>query len=662
MINFEKWFYTNEKLIEEGIEIDPSTKTLYINKKSDSKNSIVDFFPSQYFYNTNIKDPYRTDNIVDSLFGCYIVNDENDHIPGFSTGNDITSLLYHTFKVGKLTKHNKEKILLDPSYITSDSLDSSYKLHITSKNTPLSDIKSDINTLHSDFINKFELFATNYYNSKIHKFKKFDLLYIPESKSKHVNHFANLIKGAYKIPCETSITEITKIHPKRLYNKILPAKLQKLTKLIHKAANIKLNKNSNKKAPLLKTIGDKLLVLFIFIFINYNTTPIQDLITYLKIDITKLNYVYTCILLSSVVYNWYSADYQLSSANDIRVGCNAFTNEYNVTNKAIDTINRVFHINLTKIPDDGDKRLKYYTQQFLNYIGSTDTDIKNNIVGKLDAYISNYYNKLQTAQHINKNELDILCVDDNTNIGSTVFEITRKLKDEIKGYDKINIHWVVLFLPIKDVNIYVDGDINGELIHEYSKKLYTTKSERRKQKQYVTQLQKFKQTAYKQLCDIIESHNSDNILLDNILEISSLFTESINNDENLLKLCYDIYNDRRYIDFLKNVKYFDLKFNENIQKIVDLIKNNNSEYIKLQQQKTNNHINSLISAFINNISNKTSKSKMNDVYNNLLDTFKQNNYPITGINNKIRKYIRLNYDSNILKQLNNKFEIAISKN
>ena len=478
MLNFEKWFYTNEKIIEEGIEIDPSTKTLYINKKSDSINSIVNFHPSNYFFNTNIKDPYRTNNIVDSLFGCYIVNDKNDHIPGFNTGNDITSLLYHTFKVGKLTKHNKEKILLDPSYIASDSLDSSYKLHISAKDAPLSDIKSDINTLHSDFINKFELFATNYYNNRIHKFKKFDLLYIPESKSKHINHFAKLIKGAYKIPYETSITEITKIHPKRLYNEILPAKLQKLTKLIHKAANIKLTKNSNKKAPLLKTTGDKLLALFIFIFNNYNTTPIQNLITYLKIDITKLNHIHICILLSSVIYNWYSADYKLSSANNIRVGCNAFTNTYNVTKKAIDTINRVFHINLKEITNS-DKRLKYYTQQFLDYIDSTDTVIDNNIVSKLDAYISNYYDNLQTVQHINKNELDILCVDDNTNIGSTVFEITRKLKDEIKGYDKINIHWVVLFLPIKDVNIYADGDINGELIHKYDKKLYTTKSERK---------------------------------------------------------------------------------------------------------------------------------------------------------------------------------------
>lgn len=141
-----------------------------------------------------------------------------------------------------------------------------------------------------------------------------------------------------------------------------------------------------------------------------------------------------------------------------------------------------------------------------------------------------------------------------------------------------------------------------------------------------------------------------------------MFTESVNNGEVLLKLCHDIYNDNKYIEFLENVRYFNLNFNEKTQKIIDLIKNNNSEYIKLQQQKTNNHINSLISAFINNISNKTSKSKMNDIYNNLLDTFKQNNYPITGINNKIRKYIRLNYDSNILKQLNNKFEIAISKN
>lgn len=50
MLNFEKWFYTNEKIIEEGIEIDPATKTLYINKEYDSKeNSIVDFFPITLF-------------------------------------------------------------------------------------------------------------------------------------------------------------------------------------------------------------------------------------------------------------------------------------------------------------------------------------------------------------------------------------------------------------------------------------------------------------------------------------------------------------------------------------------------------------------------------------------------------------------------------------
>lgn len=143
------------------------------------------------------------------------------------------------------------------------------------------------------------------------------------------------------------------------------------------------------------------------------------------------------------------------------------------------------------------------------------------------------------------------------------------------------------------------------------------------------------------MCDIIESHNSDNILLDNILEISSLFTESTNNDENLLKLCYDIYNDDKYIEFLKNVKYFKLKFNENTQKIIDLIKNNNSKYIILQQQKINNHINSLIPTFINNISNKSSDSKIKATYAELLNTLKQNNYPVTGIYNKIYDFIRL---------------------
>lgn len=143
----------------------------------------------------------------------------------------------------------------------------------------------------------------------------------------------------------------------------------------------------------------------------------------------------------------------------------------------------------------------------------------------------------------------------------------------------------------------------------------------------------------------------------------SLFAESINNDESLLKLCYDIYNDNRYIEFLKTVRYFNLNFNEKTQKIIDLIKNNNSEYKKVQQQKIDNHINSLISTFINNISNKNSKSKMKDVYDNLLDTFIQNNYPITGINNKIRTYIRLNYESNNSKynDLINKFDNICNK-
>lgn len=248
MLNFEKWFYTNEKIIEEGIEIDPSTKTLYINKESDSENSIVDFFPSQYFYNTNIKDPRRDGNVVDSLFGCYIVND-NEKIDGsdgnsIKSGNGITGLLYHTFKVGKFKKgETHPKVLLDPNYMVSDKFSKNdnakqYKFHNTItgilSTPPVSDLidlstkpseteinqakanaiikyaKSNILTLSDDFINRFEKFATSHYFNTYGEDISFDALFIPESKSEHVNQFAKLIHNRYGLSAITKIDTIKK--------------------------------------------------------------------------------------------------------------------------------------------------------------------------------------------------------------------------------------------------------------------------------------------------------------------------------------------------------------------------------------------------------------------------------------------------------------------
>lgn len=341
--------------------------------------------------------------------------------------------------------------------------------------------KSKILTLSDDFINKFENFATSHYFNTYGKDISFNALFIPESKSEHVNQFAKLIHNKYGLSATTEIHTIKKIAPTTLF-KTLPPSLKYIAKLTRSLIN---------KNKISGNIGDSLLILFLIIYRNINKSnniseAIKTACQQIGVDNPKLNNAHKCILLASVIYEWFTASYKISSANNIRSRCNSFINESVVNPKTIEFINNFFSTELPLLSSP-----KNYVRDYLKeYFKPYNSPITPSTVEQLDAYMSHYYDNLP---HISKSsaELNILCVDDNTNIGSTVFEITRKLKTEIKNYKKINVHWIVLFLPRNDIDIY-----GGEnYVFDYTNRIYySNKSEKREyEQQYNNQLEEYKQ-------------------------------------------------------------------------------------------------------------------------------------------------------------------------
>lgn len=102
MLNFEKWFYTNEKLIEEGLRINPSAlfKSRYSSNvpgvSSNTRRVLFDFNfvkdnlendliylttgNREWYFGSNIKNLGRNkDNDIASLYAPYIVRDFKPH-------------------------------------------------------------------------------------------------------------------------------------------------------------------------------------------------------------------------------------------------------------------------------------------------------------------------------------------------------------------------------------------------------------------------------------------------------------------------------------------------------------------------------------------------------------------------------------------------------
>lgn len=165
MLNFEKWFYANEKLIEEGL-FNAGEKNFDYNP-IDKQNDIIKTHPTPRLY-TQL--PYNQQ--------CYITY----IIPEINTGHRIS--LYHTLK---------QYFSLD---YTPDIPKNPKKFNKSNKNIiPLSNQREDgikapftleyINRLFDTSIGNF---LHTYHNTK------FDLILKPTSHSQHINMFFNRFK------------------------------------------------------------------------------------------------------------------------------------------------------------------------------------------------------------------------------------------------------------------------------------------------------------------------------------------------------------------------------------------------------------------------------------------------------------------------------------
>lgn len=170
MLNFERWFYTNEKIIEEGLFFNAGEKNFDYNP-IDKQNDIIKTHPTPRLY-TQL--PYNQQ--------CYITY----IIPEINTGHRIS--LYHTLK---------QYFSLD---YTPDIPEDPKKFNKSNKNIiPLSNQREDdikapftleyINRLFDTSIGNF---LHTYHNTK------FDLILKPTSHSQHINMFFNRFKQYVK--------------------------------------------------------------------------------------------------------------------------------------------------------------------------------------------------------------------------------------------------------------------------------------------------------------------------------------------------------------------------------------------------------------------------------------------------------------------------------
>lgn len=483
MINFEKWWYNNEKIIKEGIyyTVNHSLSSIRLNFKNDNdKNTIINLCPAEYFFNTNIVDPYRkiitkdsnnkpitTDNIVDSLFGGIVVHDEKSENNEIGSGNKITSILYHLFKYPYLTdgfiKANnatdKSKIkgyqkLEDISQADTGLMYDVKVYHNDGDGNKDNDEKYDIikTPLKFDIINAIEQYAIRgYVNEILSKANfnniTFDRIFYPKSKSEHVDKFAKLCIN--KIPSNNISSNKKSLSAYKINKKSPETLLKQINEGLPDLNKLLTDNHVNDE----KSISNELYVMFEYCYNNFtqinknlskillNDSELPKFIpNYKNMSNEKLNILvkmYKCILFVACWYKYYNKinKFDISSANDIRVICNIFSRGDEQVNKKV----KSFII----------QKIKNYNESNPenNIRLTNDTiSISSETTGVLDAFISNYYTPIEDND--TDSVKNILCIDDNINIGSTVYEVTRVLKEK---YPNAKVHWIVLLMPMNDI-------------------------------------------------------------------------------------------------------------------------------------------------------------------------------------------------------------------
>lgn len=457
MINFEKWWYNNEKLIEEGVRLTGSIAHTNVILDIDNDTPFDVCFTTQNnscfikdLRSTVSNDKY---SIVDSLYAPYIIYDDapaefvkydkntNKYkITGNTTnkaGVRITSPIYHTFKNDLLIPDSDDiDIQLDDKFKKTNDYAKKFK-NLTKLNY------FDVNT----FINT----ATSKYKNIVDEYLKctFNTIQFPDSKSKHVKNISHSIQSKLQLSNPEKLSKLTN---QQLYNKYF-GNIPKIIEIYNIAINSfnttkpATPKEANKQIlSILVNVFDNLVVLYktpegegkniidkCFNNISYDphTRINQSSRTYKyannitnipRIDVYKLYLIasWIVVLASKLCKN--SATYaQVSSANDIRNIANLLHNKYNGR-----------YTNIAK-------------------------NVASKAIQAIDTYSYGYYNNNTISpitQH-NSNELNILLVDDNINLGSTIFTLTHQIKEHYsKLYPNhiIKCHWFVLFMPINDYN------------------------------------------------------------------------------------------------------------------------------------------------------------------------------------------------------------------
>lgn len=475
-------------------------------------------------------------------------------------GSVITTKLYHSLKLG------------------SKKLDGTIINHIKDSKTRLA-YNSKFEYVNNDQLKTFiklgcEKYITNILQKKqIPNFTKFDFICAPQSKSTHVNHILTTLKNKLQANnlCDrrNTVIKIYKKSCKQMFGEYL-GKLNILRDAISKTHTFITNPTSNDdikndSVHILTTIKNNVsstsfidqLHKFAENIISkkiYNKSTLNTILTHLSNATPLDNGIQKCILTLIVawLYNLFTKQNFISSAADIRNTCNIITQS------------RIIKSNTT---DD------------------VENDINSD---SYDIYSQNYYKPLKihsTYLTNNKSEINILCCDDNVNWGSTIYEISRMLRNQFTSKEHnqliINIHWFVLLMPVNDFkNVWQYYSVDG--ITNINKTIYGIRNTT-----YIrSDANKFSNTAFETLTNIFKKYNyTPNISF-------NLFEENVSNNYIDYIKCHEIYNDKDYKTFLQKVENYNLKFKDSIQQIINNIKEGNDEYLK-QEQNIENYLKTL---------------------------------------------------------------------
>ena len=470
-------------LIEEGIRL-VSNNHVILDNDEDTPDDVcyTTIDNSCLCINTSSTVCSSQYDIVDSIYAPYIIYDDepapyfkydensksyiksNETTP--TAGKAITIPIYHSFKndlIINLGSTNFKNIDNDIDIDIDNQLDDNFKKTQTYETGFKNLVKLDYNDVNKFISNAASKYASNIVPNYLKC--KFNSIQYPDSKSQHVKNISYIIQSRLKL---SNPQKLIKHDSKKLVERFFGDNTPKLRKLFDNTLKIINNSNkpiSNKR--LAKSAFDELVRIYdtnqseidnCFNNISYDpkyrinqTSKAENPGRIPRTDIYKLYLIASWITVLSIrCCNKSNIYAQISSANDVRSTAIAL--------------------------------YRYYKDKKNNFINTNNDyyNLANNVdpneITAIDTYSYGYYNETSISDiKVKKkdNEINLLLVDDNVNLGSTIFALTHQIKEyfskKYKDY-KIKCHWFVLFMPIKDYNSIYNSQ--SEVLIEPIKPIY----------------------------------------------------------------------------------------------------------------------------------------------------------------------------------------------